>query len=84
MTMTSCPVPDHPHDAGVVEMCPDLAQIEGTHLLANASRDFLRGCGFDDREILKWAEAYIAQRGSGSVQTFVAWIHERQTSDDRA
>ena len=81
--MTSCPIPDHPRDAGVAEACPDLAQIEGAHLLANASRDFLHGCGFDDREILEWAETYIARRGSGSVQTFIAWIHERQGAGRR-
>ena len=57
--MTSCPISDHPHDVGVEEICPELAQIEGAHLLANAAREFLRGCGFDDREILEWAETYI-------------------------
>ena len=76
--MTTCPIPDHPHDVGVEVVCPDLAQIEGAHLLANAARGFLRGCGFGDREILEWAETYIAEIGSGDVETFIAWILEAQ------
>ncbi len=80
MTMTSCPISDHPHDVGVEGTCPELAQIEGAHLLANAVRHFLHGCGFDDRQILEWAEAYIAEVGSGSVESFVRWIHERQAA----
>lgn len=72
----TCPVPHHPHDVGVEETIPDLAQIEGAHLLANAAREFLRHCGFDDRQILEWADTYIAECGSGTVETFIAWIHE--------
>jgi hypothetical protein len=76
--MTTCPVPQHPHESGVVEEIPELAQIEGAHLLANAARPFLAGCGFSDRQILEWADTYISQVGSGDVQSFVAWIHERE------
>ena len=79
--MTSCPIPHHPHDDGVAEACPELAQIEGAHLLANESREFLTGCGFDDTQILEWAETYIAEEGSGSVATFVAWIHKCQAAE---
>ena len=82
--MTSCPIPHHPHDDGVTEACPELAQIEGAHLLANESREFLTGCGFDDTQILEWAETYIAEQGSGSVATFVAWIHECQAAEAAA
>lgn len=78
--MTSCPIPHHPHEVGVAETCPELGQIEGAHLLANEAREFLLGCGFDDRQILEWAEAYIAECGSGTVETFVAWIHESEGS----
>jgi len=78
--MTSCPIPHHPHDVGVEETCPELGQIEGAHLLVNESRGFLGGCGFDDRQILEWAEAYIAEQGSGDVNTFIAWIHDRQAA----
>jgi len=80
--MLSCPIPHHPHDVGVDETCPELAQIEGAHLLANEAREFLRGCGFDDRQILEWAETYIAQECSGTVETFVAWIHECEGSKE--
>ncbi len=77
---TSCPIPSHPHEVGVEEVCPELGQIEGAHLLANAARAFLRGCGFDDDQILEWAETYIAEMGSGTVKTFVAWIHESEAA----
>ena len=72
----SCPIPGHPHEIGVEEIHSDLSHIEGAHLLANASRGFLKGCGFDDDQILEWAETYIAEKGSGTVRTFIAWIHE--------
>ncbi|MEN8235114.1 MAG: hypothetical protein ABFR89_09365 [Actinomycetota bacterium] len=80
MTTMSCPIPHHPRDDGVEENCPELGQIEGAHLLANEAREFLRGCGFGDCEILEWAETYIAEIGSGNVDTFIAWIHERQAA----
>lgn len=73
--MLACPIPHRPRDVGVNEEVPDLAQIEGAHLLANAAREFLTGCGFSDGEVLRWAEAYIAVEGSGDVESFVAWIH---------
>jgi hypothetical protein len=44
-------------------------------MLANAAREFLTGCGFDDSQIDRWAKSYIAEYGSGDVGTFVAWIH---------
>ncbi len=75
--MTSCPIPKHPDEAGTAREVPELAQIEGAHLLANEARPFLKGCGFTDRQILAWADTYIAKEGSGDVESFVAWIHER-------
>jgi hypothetical protein len=73
--MLTCPVPHRPREVGVRERTPDLAQIEGAHLLANEARPFLSECGFDDDQILKWAEAYITEEGSGDVESFVCWIH---------
>ncbi len=55
--------------------CPTSPQIEGAHLLANLARPFLTGCGFDGDQILRWAEASIAEEGSGDVECFVSWIH---------
>ena len=75
-----CPVPHRPREVAVSEDVPDLGQIEGAHLLANEAREFLTGCGFDDRQILKWAEAYIAAEGSGDVESFVAWIHRAEAA----
>ena len=49
--MLACPIPHRPRDVGVPEDTPDLAQIEGAHLLANAARPFLSNCGFDDDQV---------------------------------
>ena len=76
--MTTCPVPKRPRDSGVPAEVPELAQIEGAHLLANEARPFLKDCGFTDRQILEWADTYIARVGSGDVDSFIAWIHERE------
>lgn len=73
--MLACPIPHRPRDVGVPENVPELAQIEGAHLLANAARPFLANCGFDDDQVLRWAHAYIAEEGSGDVECFVSWIH---------
>lgn len=74
--MTTCPLPKHPCETGVHDQMPSLAQLEGAHLLANEARPFLTGCGFTDRHILEWALCYIAEVGSGDVESFVDWIHE--------
>ena len=54
--------PADPHDVGVEEQVPDLAQLEGAHLLANEARPHLADCGFSEHQILEWAETYIALR----------------------
>ena len=74
--MTTCPLPRHPAETGPHDETPDLAQLEGAHLLANESRAFLTRCGFSDRQVLEWALSYIAEEGSGDVESFVAWIHD--------
>lgn len=71
----ACPLPRHPCEHGAHDETPSLAQLEGAHLLANRARPFLTGCGFSDRHILDWALCYIAEEGSGDVESFVAWIH---------
>ncbi len=76
--MTTCPIPQHPEDSGVPSEVPELAQIEGAHLLANKAREFLTDCGFTDQQILHWADTFIARVGSGDVESFVTWIHERE------
>lgn len=73
--MLTCPLPKRPCECGSHDEMPDLAQLEGAHLLSNEARPFLRGCGFTDRQILEWALCYIAEEGSGDVESFVAWIH---------
>jgi hypothetical protein len=74
-TDLTCPVVRDPKAAGIDTEHPDLAQIEGAHLLANQARPFLQGCGFTDDQVLHWALTYIARQRSGDVTSFVAWIH---------
>ncbi len=77
-TDLTCPVVRDPTTTGIGTDHPELAQIEGAHLLANAARPFLTDCGFADEHVLHWALLYIAAEGSGDVATFVAWIHETE------
>lgn len=74
--MTTCPLPQHPKETGVHDLIPDVAQLEGAHLLANEARPFLSSCGFSEVHVLEWALSYIAEQGSGDVESFVTWIHE--------
>jgi hypothetical protein len=71
----TCPVVRDPEKAGIATEHPELAQIEGAHLLANQARPFLQGCGFTDDQALHWALTYISRKGSGDLHSFVAWIH---------
>ena len=70
--------PEHPHDAGVEETVPELAQIEGARLLANEAADVLGEAGFSELELEEWALAYIEQMGSGDLDSFVEWIREQE------
>lgn len=71
--------PERPRDAGVPEEVPGaLSSIEGARILANEARDRLRADGFTDAQIDQWAEAFIAERGSGEVDDLVAWIAARE------
>lgn len=70
--------PERPHESGVPEKSPDLAQIEAARQLATDARPALAGRGFSDHEIEEWAKTFIADEGSGDVGDFVAWIRRRQ------
>jgi hypothetical protein len=74
------PEPAKPEDVGVAEEIPELSQIEGARTLGNEARERLHADGFDDAEIDAWAETFIAEVSSGTVDEFVAWIaaQERQ------
>ncbi len=74
--MITCPLPKYPAETGAHDRVPDLAQLEGAHLLANEARSFLMECRFSDRQVREWALCYIAEEGSGDVESFVAWIHD--------
>ena len=66
--------PEHPHDAGVEETIPELAQIEGARLLANRAAEVLMPAGFTELELEEWALAYIEREGSGDLESFLAWV----------
>lgn len=76
--MSSTLKPEHPHDAGVDEQTPELAEIEGGRLLANEASGILRELGFTDQEVGEWALTYIATRGSGDLDSFLAWIRDME------
>jgi len=72
------PEPVDPEQVGVAEEVPDLPNIEGARLLGNDARERLRADGFDDEQIDAWAETFVAEVGSGTVEQFVAWIARQQ------
>jgi hypothetical protein len=73
------PTPESPSDAGVAEEVPELSQIEGARILGNDARSRLHADGFDDAQIDAWAETFIAERSSGTVDEFVAWIARQES-----
>lgn len=70
--------PEHPEDAGIAREVPDQSRIEGAELLANEARPRLKKLGFDDAEILEWAETYIAEERSGDVDSLLAWVAKQE------
>lgn len=70
--------PERPKDAGVEEVTPPTMQVEGARVLADDAKPLLEGKGFSDDQIRRWADTYIAEVGSGDVNSFVAWIDKRQ------
>jgi hypothetical protein len=72
--------PEEPHEAGVPEKVADASHEEGARVLADQARERLEDRAFTDQQIREWAEAYIAEEGSGSVDGLIAWIAEREGS----
>ncbi len=72
------PEPSKPEDVGVPEEVPELSQIEGARILGNDARERLHADGFDDAQIDAWAETFIAEVSSGTVDEFVAWIAQQE------
>ena len=70
--------PEEPHEAGVPEKVADQSHEEGARILADAARDQLTARGFTDEQIREWAETYIAEEGSGSVEGLIDWIARRE------
>lgn len=72
------PEPANPEDVGIAEETPELMQIEGARTLGNEARVRLHADGFDDAQIDAWAETFIAEVSSGTVDEFVAWITRQE------
>ena len=70
----------HRHDAGGA--IRGRAFIDDASVLASKARPFLQGHASSDRQILKWADTYIARMGSVDVKSFVEWIHLRERVRD--
>ena len=71
-------VPAEPHEYGIVESEPDSAHAEAARVLADEAEDRLAARGFTDDEIRHWAEVYSREERSGDVETFLAWIDQRE------
>lgn len=63
-----------PEEMGVEERTPDFTRLEGAQVLADQARESLRREGFTDEEIRKWAETFVAERGSGELADFLEWV----------
>ena len=70
--------PEEPSDAGVPEQVADPTREEGARILADQARQLLGDRGFTDKQIREWAETYIAEEGSGDVDSFIAWIADKE------
>ena len=71
-------IPEDPRDAGLPPVELTIEDVEPAHALANDARDALRVRGFIDDEIDDWAREFIAQRGAGDVDEFIAWIRVQE------
>jgi hypothetical protein len=72
--------PADPEEVGVEPETPDAMQLEAARLLANDARAELRDRGFDDRQIDRWANTYVAEHGTGDLGTFLSWVARQEGS----
>jgi hypothetical protein len=70
--------PEEPHEAGVPEKLADVSHEEGARILGDEARERLKDRGFSDQQIREWAETYIAEEGSGSVEGLIEWIGRQE------
>jgi hypothetical protein len=63
-------------EAGRVQ--PEEAEVESARLLANDARDALRVRGFDDEEIRRLADEYVALDLGEDTDAFILWAVEHR------
>jgi hypothetical protein len=56
---------------------PKAAEVESARLLANDAKDFLKRDGFDDDEVRRLADEFIALDEGEGVREFVDWARRR-------
>jgi len=56
---------------------PEAAEVESARLLANDARERLRARGFDDEQIRRLADEFVASGGEGDVSAFLRWADQR-------
>jgi hypothetical protein len=71
--------PDKPRGPRLPKEEADPAHEEGARELADQATERLRARGFDDEQIRRWSESYIAQEGSGDVDGLIAWVARQET-----
>ena len=59
---------------------PTAAEVESARLLANDAKESLKRDGFDDDEIRRLADEYIALDLGEGVREFVEWARKRAHS----
>jgi hypothetical protein len=52
---------------------PVADEVESAHLLANESRERLHRAGLNDREILAYADDFVAEDRGDDVDAFIGW-----------
>ncbi len=71
------PTPDPPPRPASPRRSPSSRRSRAPAPSAMMPGERLHADGFDDAQIDAWAETFIAERSSGTVDEFVAWISDR-------
>ena len=70
--------PEFPRDEGIPAPEPKIEDVEPVRLVENEVRGRLEAQGFDERQVLRWVEAYFAQHTGGDADDVIRWIEAQQ------